>query len=127
MNKDAFRELVDKDYADNFMTGRIYELTQEEIDKLSQTKEVNMSEQTTIKKTVEELINSQDCPLPLNVIPNSMGINLCSVDSIEWTKQADGQLLNLKINFLPLQHPSNFITDEEVDILLQTINTEIGK
>ena len=44
MNKDAFRELVDKDYADNFMTGRVYELTQEEINKLSQTKEVNMSE-----------------------------------------------------------------------------------
>ena len=42
MNKDAFRELVDKDYADNFMTGRIYELTEEEINKLSQTNKVNM-------------------------------------------------------------------------------------
>lgn len=44
MNEDTFRKLVDKDYADNFMTGRVYELTQEEINKLSQTKEVNMSE-----------------------------------------------------------------------------------
>ena len=67
-----------------------------------QTKEVNMEKQAiTTKKTVEELINSQDCPLPLNVIPNNMGINLCSVDTIEWTKQADGQLVNLQINFIP--------------------------
>ena len=44
MNQDTFRKLVDKDYADNFMTGRVYELTQEEINKLSRTKEVNMSE-----------------------------------------------------------------------------------
>ena len=109
-----------------------------------------MSEQITTKKTVEELIDSKGyCPLPLDVIPNNMGINLCSVDTIEWTKQADGQLINLKINFLPLQHSSNFIelfyakgykmrngkiinadlvdlTDEEVDILIQTINTELG-
>ena len=102
MSKDVFRELVDKDYADNFMTGRVYELTQEEINKLSQPKEVNMSEQITTKKTVEELIDSRGyCPLPLDVIPNNMGINLCSVESIEWTKQADGQLVNLQINFIP--------------------------
>ena len=78
-----------------------------------------------------------------------MGINLCSVESIEWTKQADGQLINLKINFLPLQHSSNFIeliyakgykmrngkiinsnlvelTDEEVETLTQAINVELG-
>lgn len=41
------------------------------------------------------------CPLPISVIPNNMGINLCSVDSIEWHKQPDGQLTYLKINFIP--------------------------
>jgi hypothetical protein len=58
---------------------------------------------TTIKftKTVEEIINGAECPLPLSVIPNYMGINLVSVDSITWIEQADGQLVNLTINFKP--------------------------
>lgn len=34
-------------------------------------------------------------------IPNRIGINLCSVDSITYTKQDDGQLVNLQINFIP--------------------------
>lgn len=42
-----------------------------------------------------------ECPLPLSVIPNYMGINLCSVDSITWVRQEDGQLVNLTINFIP--------------------------
>lgn len=41
------------------------------------------------------------CPIPLSVIPNQMGINLCSVHSISWAKQDDGQLINLTINFIP--------------------------
>ena len=61
----------------------------------------------TVTKTVSELLKSEslngksECPIPLNVIPNNMGINLCSVDSITWTKQDDGQLVNLTINFSP--------------------------
>lgn len=55
----------------------------------------------TITKTVTELIETEESPLPLEVIPNKMGINLCSVDSITWTKQDDGQLVNLTINFVP--------------------------
>ena len=55
----------------------------------------------TVTKTITELIESKDSPLPLSVIPNYMGINLCSVDSITWTEQPDGQLVNVTINFIP--------------------------
>ena len=40
-------------------------------------------------------------PLPLKVIPNNMGINLSSVDSVVWQKQDDGQLTSLTIYFIP--------------------------
>ena len=55
----------------------------------------------TVTKTIEELIKTKESPLPLDVIPNFMGINLVSVDSITWTEQDDGQLVNLMINFIP--------------------------
>jgi len=57
----------------------------------------------TITKTVKELIETNESPLALSVIPNNMGINLCSVDSITWTRQNDGQLVNLTINFVPAE------------------------
>lgn len=57
----------------------------------------------TFYATVEEIINGEKCPLPLEVIPNTMGINLCSVDSISWQKQDDGQLTNLTIYFVPAE------------------------
>lgn len=41
------------------------------------------------------------CPLPLAVIPNHMGINLCSVERVEWESQDDGQLVSLTIRFTP--------------------------
>lgn len=50
---------------------------------------------------IEELIHNGKSPLPLETIPNNMGINLCSVDSISWERQNDGQLKNLTINFKP--------------------------
>lgn len=51
---------------------------------------------------IEDVINGkQISPLPLEVIPNNMGINLRSVDSISYIKQEDGQLVNLTINFIP--------------------------
>lgn len=53
------------------------------------------------KETISDIITGKDCPLPIEIIPNNMGINLCSVDSIEWRKQDDGQLVDLKINFIP--------------------------
>lgn len=56
----------------------------------------------TYFKTVDEMIEKgEDSPLPMSVIPNNMGINLCSVDAISWQKQDDGQLTNLTIYFIP--------------------------
>ena len=55
----------------------------------------------TITKTIEEITKVEHCPLPISVIPDYMGINLVSVESISWTKQEDGQLIDLKINFIP--------------------------
>ena len=55
----------------------------------------------TTTKTVTELIESNESPLPLRVIPNNMGINLCSVEALTWTRQEDGQLVSLTIHFIP--------------------------
>ena len=55
-------------------------------------------------KKVSKLIKSKDCPLPLEVIPNQMGINLCSVESVSWNKQNDGQLTTLTIEFIPSEN-----------------------
>ena len=55
----------------------------------------------TTTKTVDEILKTEDSPLPLAVIPNNMGINLCSVDALTWTRQDDGQLVSLTIHFLP--------------------------
>ena len=56
-----------------------------------------------ITRTITELVeNEHESPLPISVIPNYMGINLCSVDSITWEKQSDGQLLYLRVNFIPV-------------------------
>ncbi|BDD04425.1 hypothetical protein [Aureibacter tunicatorum] len=55
-----------------------------------------------LKTTVQEVIDGKmKSPLPVEVIPNQMGINLCAVDSIEWIKQDDEQLVSLTINFIP--------------------------
>lgn len=51
---------------------------------------------------IEDIVSGkEDCPLPVSIIPNNMGINLCSVEAISWTKQSDGQLVSLTIHFLP--------------------------
>lgn len=56
----------------------------------------------TVTKTVEELLaTGQKSPLPLDVIPNHMGINLCSVEALTWTQRQDGQLVALTIHFIP--------------------------
>ena len=56
----------------------------------------------TTTKTINDIIdNDEYCPLPLEVLPNQMGINLCSVEAVTWTKQDDGQLVNLMIHFIP--------------------------
>lgn len=56
----------------------------------------------TTTVTVEEVLKDETkCPINLSVIPNYMGINLCSVESITYTRQRDGQLVNLTFNFVP--------------------------
>lgn len=56
----------------------------------------------TVTKKVADLIAAhEEPPLPLSVIPNHMGINLCSVDSVSWVEQDDGQLVSLTIHFIP--------------------------
>ena len=63
---------------------------------------IDMNENTTsTTATIQEIIDGADCPLDIAVIPNNMGINLCSVDSISWTALSDGQLTSLTIQFLP--------------------------
>lgn len=60
-----------------------------------------MSKITQHCATMDEIVNGKmDCPLPVALIPNNMGINLCSVRSVSWTK-IDEQLINLTINFEP--------------------------
>ena len=54
-----------------------------------------------ITKTIDEIISGAECPIPINIIANYMGINLVSVDSVSWIEQEDGQLINLTINFKP--------------------------
>lgn len=57
---------------------------------------------TTYMYSVDDILNKKvKPPLDLSVIPNYMGINLCSVESIEWQKQPDNQLTYLRINFIP--------------------------
>jgi hypothetical protein len=52
--------------------------------------------------TIDDIIdNNLDVPLDIGVIPNYMGINLCSVEAMSWTEQDDGQLVNLAIHFIP--------------------------
>lgn len=57
--------------------------------------------ETHFKKITELVENDNYCPIPISVIPNNMGINLCSVDAISWQKQNDGQLTQLTIYFIP--------------------------
>jgi len=56
----------------------------------------------TIFKKVSDIIeNNEYCPIPLEIIPNNMGINLCCVEAVSWQRQDDGQLVNMSIHFNP--------------------------
>jgi len=56
---------------------------------------------TTTTKKISELIETGESPLPLEIIPNNMGINLVSVEALTWTRQDDGQLVSLTVHFIP--------------------------
>lgn len=53
-------------------------------------------------KSIEDIINHKikTC-FPIDIIPNQMGINLCSVDSIEEIRLEDRQLTEVIIHFIP--------------------------
>lgn len=52
--------------------------------------------------SIDDIINKLvESPLPIEIVPNQMGINLCAVESLTWTKQEDNQLVNITINFKP--------------------------
>jgi len=55
----------------------------------------------TTLKTTKELVETGACPFPLSVITHNMGINLCSIEGVSWTRQDDGQLVSLMIHFIP--------------------------
>jgi hypothetical protein len=50
--------------------------------------------------SMEAELDTARWPLDPAVIPNYMGINLCSVEGMSWTRQ-DDQLVSLTIHFLP--------------------------
>lgn len=56
---------------------------------------------TTQEVLDAERLGRKGCPLDPAVIPNYMGINLCSVQGFSWTEQDDGQLVQLSIHFIP--------------------------
>lgn len=58
-------------------------------------KEIQVRDNENIEKDAEE------CPLPLEVIPNNMGINLSNVEKVAWEEQEDGQLKKIEIDFNP--------------------------
>src|SRR5690554_3258092 len=63
-----------------------------------------VEEKKTFSYSVDDIIKSEtdiELPIPLSVIPNYMGINLVSVDRIEWSELKDGQLVSLNIIFKP--------------------------
>lgn len=66
-----------------------------------------------------------ESPLPLEVIHNYMGINLCSVDSIEWIEHEDSQIEKLTINFIPNMEnkPKQTAMQELIDRLSKIMNS----
>jgi hypothetical protein len=67
-----------------------------------------------IRNAPDEL-DTVNWPLGLDVIPNNMGINLCSVEGMSWTKQDDGQLVSLTIHFEPAPQ-APVIPDDQVSL-----------
>lgn len=77
------------------------ELLRNEIDLfIKHLKIGDLKDEKHLKKVSELIDNSGgECPLPLDVIPNRMGINLNSVNSIGWKSQENGELVSLTVKF----------------------------
>lgn len=56
---------------------------------------------TEFHSTQEMIDDESIAPIDLSVIPNYMGINLCAVEGMTWTKQDDGQYVSLTLHFIP--------------------------
>lgn len=68
----------------------------------------------TFSLTVDEIIRAKgNSPLPIEVFPNLMDINLCCVDRITWQEEDDGQLANLSVYFIPSK---NFSLPSKEDV-----------
>ena len=72
-------------------------------------------------KTIGELIKDENSFI--NAIPNNLGINLCSVEGIEYERRKDGQLESLTIRFLPSIDDLNIIntSNSEGQLLLAAL------
>lgn len=72
-------------------------------------------------KSIDDLIKENDSFI--SSIPNNLGINLCSVEGIEYERRKDGQLQSLKILFLPDIKDINLIdtTTSEGKLLLAAV------
>lgn len=52
--------------------------------------------------TTKQIVNNEiKCPISIDVVPNYMGINLCSVEGVGWHRRPDNQLTDLTILFNP--------------------------
>lgn len=70
--------------------------------RLSRSPPTKVTTLKTTTATVQQLLNKEvQSPISLAVIPNYMGINLCSVEALSWTRQDDGQLVSMTIHFDP--------------------------
>lgn len=49
------------------------------------------------------------CPINISNIPNCMGINLCSVHSVEWSRLQDGQLVDIVVKFIPWESETGVV------------------
>jgi hypothetical protein len=55
-------------------------------------------------RTITDIIDNEDGPKPpidISFFPNYMGINLCSVESMAWSRLEDGQLMQMTVYFKP--------------------------
>lgn len=67
--------------------------------------------------TIDEmLVKEIEPPIPLEVLPNHMGINLCAVDGMSWTRQKDGQLVSVTIHFIPDNDRDYAVMDGRISI-----------
>ena len=78
-------------------------------------------------KTINELIKEENSFI--SAIQNNLGINLCSVEGIEYERRKDGQLQSLKILFNPNINDLNIIdtSTSEGKLLLAAIAKITGE